>query len=415
MASRALLALAVLAAPAASLEGGSSSDISEAASAANWLELRAQSLEALKQPQQDELEQVRASDPNAYAAVKALLAKQALGVLNPRHPSAGFADEGTHLSAEGAASLARMEAEVVKKKAPPQDDEDRAAKLPQSPYAEAGAAQHDWSHFKPEDTDDQIVASLGGDGGSLLSEAQQVAPEVVADDPEPVAPSVNIGGMYIPKIDWGASRNRRAPKPAPAAVARAQAPRPQPAMNQQSSWLSQTAIDFGSFIPETEKPSAPARATRPTAAMTQADSELAGFDLKNDLVRRAPRPVRRTAAAAPPAAPPVMNALTQFDWNTAASEEQSTTEKNTYLRAADLHASQQAQPVPDHVNPYLAMMGEDDKADASLLSSRAETYSSRTELPGRRGQSNGYLRAINFQNARQTHGILGTFEADLEG
>lgn len=40
-----------------------------------------------QQPSQDELDELKNKDPNSYAIVKALLAKQSMGLLNMRHPS----------------------------------------------------------------------------------------------------------------------------------------------------------------------------------------------------------------------------------------------------------------------------------------------------------------------------------------
>merc|ERR1719456_165606 len=177
------------------------------ARAAAWMWIRLHAWD--KQPQPDELAELKSADPNSYAIVSALLAKKELGVLNPRHPSEGFASTGTHLSAQDAASLAAMEASVVHKKPAPEEAPATQA-APQAVYSEAGSAQHNWAHFKPEDADDEIVASLGGDSGSgsLLSEAQEVVP----DDPSPLAPSRNVAGMQIPLISWGASRKPAAPK-----------------------------------------------------------------------------------------------------------------------------------------------------------------------------------------------------------
>merc|ERR1719188_2620385 len=51
--------------------------------ASNWLKKH-------QQPDADELAELKSENPQAYAIVKALLTKRALGLLNPRHPSASF-------------------------------------------------------------------------------------------------------------------------------------------------------------------------------------------------------------------------------------------------------------------------------------------------------------------------------------
>merc|ERR1719265_1267437 len=57
-----------------------------------------------QQPSQDELDELKNKDPNSYAIVKALLAKQSMGLLNMRHPSSQKAavsdDQGTPAAAE---------------------------------------------------------------------------------------------------------------------------------------------------------------------------------------------------------------------------------------------------------------------------------------------------------------------------
>jgi len=363
------------------------------ARAAAWMWIRLHAWD--RQPQQDELSELKSADPNSYAIVSALLAKQQLGVLNPRHPSEGFASTGTHLSAEGAASLARMEASVVHKK--PAPEEAPAPKAPQAVYTEAGSAQHNWAHFKPEDADDEIVASLGGDSGSgsLLSEAQEVVP----DDPSPLAPSRNVAGMQIPLISWGAPRKPAAPK---VALARVVSKPSAIGQSQANTYLAPGGIDFSEFIPATEK-----AAPKPKPAMNQADSYLSslGFDLKSDLVARKPRPVQKAA----PAEPPVVNALTTFDFNSAGSDDSkaaSAAQTNVYMSKVDL-APVSEKKEESHVNPYLKMMGEDSPPDASLLSRRPTLISGRQP-------DNRYLQSIDFNGARQTKSLYGTFENDLD-
>jgi len=363
------------------------------ASAWMWIRLHAWD----RQPEQDELAELKGADPNAYAVVSALLAKKQLGVLNPRHPSEGFASTGTHLSAQDAASLAAMEASVVHKKPAPEEAPEAHA-APQAVYAEAGSAQHNWAHFKAEDADDEIVASLGGDSGSLLSESQEVVP----DDPSPLVPSNNVAGMQIPIINWGVSKKPAAPKVALARVV----PKPSPiGQSQANTYLAPGGIDFSEFIPAAEK-----AAPKPKPAMNQADSYLSslGFDLKSDLVARKPKPVQKAVKQEAP----VMNALTAFDWNSASSDDSkvaSAAQTNVYTSKVNLDV------VPEkheesHVNPYLQMMGEDDsvsRPDASLLSRRPTLLS-------RQQPSNGYLQAINFNGARETKSLYGTFENDLD-
>jgi len=357
-----------------------------------WIRLHAWD----RQPQPDELAELKSADPNSYAIVSALLAKKELGVLNPRHPSEGFASTGTHLSAQDAASLAAMEASVVHKKPAP-EEAPAAQAVPQAVYAEAGSAQHNWAHFKPEDADDEIVASLGGDSGSLLSESQEVVP----DDPSPLVASNNIAGMQIPIINWGGDHKKpAAPKVALARVV----PKPSPiGQSQANTYLAPGGIDFSEFIPATEK-----TAPKPKPAMNQADSYLSslGFDLKSDLMARkskaVPKAVKQEA--------PVVNALTTFDFNSASSDDSkaaSAAQTNEYVSKVNLDVIPQKND-ESHVNPYLQMMGEEDsRPDASLLSRRPTLLSHRQP-------NNRYLQQINFSGARETKSLYGTYENDLD-
>lgn len=379
---------------------------------------------AVSQPQADEMAELRAADPNNYAVVQALLAKQSMGLLNPRHPSEGFASTGPHLSAEGAASLAKMEAEVKPRPAPVEAREEVKAAAAQPLYPEAGAAQHNWMNFKAEDSDDAVLASVGvsvgPDDGSLLSEgkaAQSIMPPSIPDDPSPLAPSRDVGGMQIPIIDWGGSAKKAAPQPPPVAAA-VVAPVPAQASLVASSTASYNApggIDFGSLIPAVEK-----QAPKPKVAMSQDESDLGSLDLKDDLPTHGkgwkPPAVKQVEAAAPTEAP-VTNALTQFDFNTAAEDDARTGQAqvedhdsvtNSYLSKVSLRAT--VPTAQDHANPYMKLMGMDQTPDASLIAQRAPVAQRVAPQP-----SNGYLRAIHFNGVRRSKSLYGDFEADLEG
>ncbi|CAK0906081.1 unnamed protein product, partial [Prorocentrum cordatum] len=84
-------------------------------------------------PPQDELQELKAANPEAYAIVKALLTKRALGLLDPRHPTASFASAPAAQTADNA---------------PPMSSVDFAASV--GVKASSGAA--------PEATDDTVEA-----------------------------------------------------------------------------------------------------------------------------------------------------------------------------------------------------------------------------------------------------------------
>merc|ERR1719159_807888 len=51
------------------------------------------------------LNDLKSSDPNAYAIVQALLAKQQLGLLDPKHPTANFAGAHKHDESDDRSAL----------------------------------------------------------------------------------------------------------------------------------------------------------------------------------------------------------------------------------------------------------------------------------------------------------------------
>lgn len=421
--ARATLAFALVACVAAGASALVTADTTAAtAKARAWLS-------AHQQPGQDELAELKSADPNSYAVVKALLAKQSLGLLNPRHPSEGFASTEPHLSAEGAASLARMEAAVAPKPAPVAL---RAPPKVEPVYASAGVSHHDWSKFKAVDSDDDILASVGAAPavdsdsaeGSLLSEtraAQSILPtqNIVPDDPAPLAPSKNVAGMEIPVISWGDAPKKTEPvAPAPVAVAAAApvASKSPMSLGSTSDYLAPGGIDFGSLIPATEK----AAPVPKKAAMNQADSELSDIDFKSDLPMHPKGWKAPVVQKAAPTEPPVQNALTDFDFSTPdaapapVAKAASAAQTNTYLDKVNLSplADKLRDQDAGHKNPYMQMMGmaTQPQADASLLAGRAAV--SAPYSPPQ--PSNGYLRAIHFGNVRKSKSIYGDFENDLD-
>jgi len=105
---------------------------------------------------------LRSSDPNAFAIVQALLAKQQLGLLDPKHPTANFAGAHKHEESESGESAAD-----VLRSAPTID----GAGVPQSlaavtapePARRTYSSSNMWN-FKPHaGDDDALVASVMGD------------------------------------------------------------------------------------------------------------------------------------------------------------------------------------------------------------------------------------------------------------
>lgn len=205
---------------------------------------------------------LKASDPNAFAIVQALLAKQQLGLLDPKHPTANFAGGHKHEDDDSQSAL----------------DVLRAAPHVEAPMAAVATAAHTYSassmwdfkaHQKNED--DDLVNSVMGDvvgsqespapvsTGSLLSSGRSTvqssalngdmatfgfggqhsmanAEAQEAERPAPVAHrSLESDGM--PNLDWGSRYAGSAPAEQPQ-------PQPEPAtasMSQQMSSVTAVA------------------------------------------------------------------------------------------------------------------------------------------------------------------------------
>jgi hypothetical protein len=146
MLSCSLLAVALLAAPAAS-----ASVFAESA-ARLWLSQHGA-------PKRDELAELRTANPEAYAIVNALLSKKALGLLDPKHPRASFSKEVPVASADQEASSWRQ----------------LLASPGEQHQAEVQTAPHrDWLNWKPQNTadDDVMVQNVLGSVSDLHAEVQ---------------------------------------------------------------------------------------------------------------------------------------------------------------------------------------------------------------------------------------------------
>jgi len=150
-------------------------------------------------PQQDELEELRVENPEAYGIVKALLTKRSLGLLDPRHPTASFA-------AAPPQEAATPGAEAFEKIAEESGEKPKAAPL----YADAPVASHqNWLNWKPQQSamDDEAmvknvlgaVAELKG-GASLRGAAPAAeAPEAPEAPPQPQLASVDAPAAPAPQ------------------------------------------------------------------------------------------------------------------------------------------------------------------------------------------------------------------------
>jgi len=287
-------------------------------------------------PDQAGLNDLKGSDPNAFAIVQALLAKQQLGLLDPKHPTANFAKkQGDDDEQESAADIMR---------AAPTIDVGSGA-MPVSEMAVSEPVHHTYSsgsmwNYKQHktDEDDAMVQSVLGTVAqiapvassssthSLLTSRRStsstsdsamngdmaafgfggqhsMATSEAQDDqrPAPVAPRRQSGssGFGMPTMEWG---NRYAGTP--------QKDQPQPAavpasMSQQTSHLRAAAkpvaqpapvvesmasnpylsgIDFSGDVPAKPKASMAQRSLvtrKPTQAELASNPYLDGINFDN--------------------------------------------------------------------------------------------------------------------------------------
>jgi len=135
-------------------------------------------------PNNDELSELRAENPDAYALVKALLTKRSLGLLDPKHPTASFSkpapEEDNH--AVGAAVYAKFATTDKERQAlagsEPAYDTSTVEDEVVTPAPSSGS--HDWLNWKPSDSaanDDAMVKNvLGSVAGLVGKKAAPPAP-----------------------------------------------------------------------------------------------------------------------------------------------------------------------------------------------------------------------------------------------
>jgi len=136
-------------------------------------------LEAHPQVSQDEadLKQLKIENPDAFAVVNALLTKQRLGLLDPKHPSASFANSPSRSEDEpsGAAAFAKfMKPGELSRTKPAYVEEQSAvtAAEPTAPYTHMDRpGPKDWLSWRPpasaDDNDAAAVQHLLGAVASI--------------------------------------------------------------------------------------------------------------------------------------------------------------------------------------------------------------------------------------------------------
>lgn len=205
-----------------------SSKVAVESQAAAWLRARDHS------PQPDELAELKAENPSAYALVKALLTKRSLGLLDPKHPNPSFmpssAAQSTSEDAvpQGAAAFESIAEESGEKP--------KAQVALAYPDAAVAPAHHDWLSWKPSQSamdDDAMVKNVLG---------------AVAELKAGKGASTNLRGQGHADSESDAGDalqwkdNAAAVAAAPAAPIAAEA-KPKAAMSQENTYLK--GIDFG--------------------------------------------------------------------------------------------------------------------------------------------------------------------------
>jgi len=150
----------------------------------NTMVLRAREwLRTHENPDEAGMEELKATNPDAYAIVQALMTKKSLGLLNPRHPNAfgGYQDAP---GSKGTMSTVTVEA-------PPQ----MAAVSTETQVA----SHSDFFNWKPHDDDDAMVANIDAPPSPVAkvapsSPVETAQPQPVAQKSEPLKAAAPVEG-----------------------------------------------------------------------------------------------------------------------------------------------------------------------------------------------------------------------------
>jgi len=179
-------------------------------------------LKAHDEPSADEagMNDLKNSDPNAFAIVQALLTKKSLGLLDPSHPSAAFTGSAPrqHKSFQEEADEAGLTqdspspavSEMEMRSSMPYP----SASTPSQPYPEVHASHDPWNYHTTHSDDDLIASVVGNDPApaaqplsdntlSLSAATQQMQQSMPApvEHVAPAAPAPLMNGM--PSLSWG--------------------------------------------------------------------------------------------------------------------------------------------------------------------------------------------------------------------
>jgi len=184
------------------------------------------------------MDDLKNSDPNAFAIVQALLTKKSLGLLDPSHPTAGFgnaapkqhksfqqeADEAGLTQDTPSAAVSEMEMHSSMPYPSPASDS--------SPYPEVHASHDPWNYKKTHSDDDIVNSVLGGEAAApaqpetdtlslsaVSAQEQQSMPAPVEHREAAPAPVQNAAFSGMPSLSWGNPMAGSSAEESPAASA----------------------------------------------------------------------------------------------------------------------------------------------------------------------------------------------------
>jgi len=216
------------------------------------------------------MQDLKNSDPNAFAIVQALLTKQSLGLLDPNHPSVKFGGAAApkkHKSFQEEAEEAGLTQDTPSSAVTSQMEMGSSMPYPSvgassaAPYPEVRASHNPWN-YKTTHSDDELVNSVLGDEAAAPAQpqsdplslsamtAQYTAP-VQAAPAQPVeqyaapvqaAPvPLQAQAAGIPNLNWGNPMTGSSEE-APAAPASQASPAAEPEQADSTDMLSLSAV-----------------------------------------------------------------------------------------------------------------------------------------------------------------------------
>lgn len=334
------------------------------------------------------LEELKTTNPDAYAVVNALLTKRSLGLLNSRHPTAAMTD----------ATAASMNSSPAEPQAEP-----KAAEPPSDVDVPPAPKHRDFLNWKPSNDDQMVSNVLGmvaGLKGGSAAVSQTVASSEEAHPQAKVLPQAQLPTQQLTQrqpqpqsvqsLDWG---NTYAGFETKHDAAETVSPLPEMKMPTQQTEVAATDIDvhvpaaprqhdFLNWKPANDDDQMVSNVLGMVAGLKKGGSASQGSDAAS-----APQ-VSDAASPVENVQPPVIEEV--------APQEQSRTQPEIQVQPQAPHQ----QPPPHHAsvlsfdwgNTYAGF--QDTRSDAQTASS-----SPATEAPAQRDLSNNpYLKGIDFSS-----------------